>query len=60
MNSPTSTPHQPSMASPVKWPVTVAMSTTVVAMVSLRESVAVASMAEESSRFPSFLLYRNI
>ncbi len=44
------------MDKPLKWAIKVQRSTTVVARVSLKESVAVASMAAESSFFPSLLL----
>ena len=49
----TSTPHQPSISRPVKRPTSVAISTAAVATLSLRESMAVASMAGEASFFPS-------
>ena len=41
------------MARPVKWPMRVAASTTVVAQTSLRLSVAVAAIAAESIFFPT-------
>jgi hypothetical protein len=52
MKAATSSPHQPSILSPVKWPTRVASSTAEVATLSLRESRAVASMAVEPSFFP--------
>ena len=46
-------PHHPSIMRPVKWPTSVAISTASVAALSLRESIEVASMAEEFSFLPS-------
>ena len=53
INRATRMPAQPSIMRPEKWPTRVATSTAVVATLSLRESVAVASIAEEFSFLPS-------
>ena len=49
MNMETMAPHQPSTIQPVSLPTIMPSSTALVAMVSLRLSVAVAPMAAESS-----------